>query len=123
MSIKTISKTYPGLRGYNKYHHCYFCWKMVLKMARHLEACHADEHEIASLPKKSKSSEIRNKTFEKLRNLGDLQHINILTKKIWNTNEKRKGTKDYLPCQFCLAKSCKSVHHANFDICSALMAA
>ena len=99
VSIKTISKTYPGLRDNNKYHHCYFCGKMVLEMARHLEACHADEHEIASLPKKSNSSEIRNKTFEKLRNLGDLQHINILTKKIWNTNNWKKGKVPKTTCR------------------------
>ena len=50
---------------------------------RHFEACHADEHEIASLPQKSKkSSEKRNKTCEKLKNLKDFQqNINVLTKK------------------------------------------
>ena len=55
-------------------------------MARHLEACHADEHEIASLPEKSKTqSDIRNKTFEKLSNLGNFhQNINVLTKKSGN---------------------------------------
>ena len=104
VSIQTISKTYPGQRDYSKY----FCGKMVMKMARHLEACHADEHEITSLPEKSKSSsDIRNKTLEKLSNLGNFhQNINVLTKKSGNLIIGKRAKKR--------AKKLKNTYHANF---------
>ena len=79
-----------------------------MKMARHLEACHADEHEITSLPEKSKSSsDIRNKTFEKLSKLGNFhQNINALTKKSGNLLiGKRAKTR---------AKKLKNTYDANF---------
>ena len=104
VSIQTISKTYPGQRDYSKY----FSGKMVMKMARHLEACHADEHEITSLPEKSKSSsDIRNKTFEKLSKLENFhQNINALTKKSGNLIiGKRAKTR---------AKKLKNTYDANF---------
>ena len=107
VSIQTISKTYPGQRDYIKYHHCYFYGKTAMKMARYLEACHADEHEIASLPEKSKSSsDIRNKTFEIEQFWKFPSKYQCFNKKsgtlIIGKRASGNEAKDYLPCLFCL---------------------
>ena len=74
-------------------------------MARHLEACHADEHEIASLPEISKSSsDIRNKTFE-------IEQFRKFPSKYQCFN-KKSGT--LIIGKRASGKEAKTTYHANF---------
>lgn len=91
----------------NKKHCCFYCNKLVAKLARHLERKHINEIDVTkilSFPKKSKSRLV---LIEKLRNQGNFQHNteilkigkgNIIPKK---RPKKSELIDDYLPCDKC----------------------
>ena len=105
-----------------KKHACYYCGKLVVNIAEHLESMHSDQSAVRSAliyPTKSKTRALK---WDQLRRLGDFEH---------NTEVLRSGhgniipvkhpgkdipATDFLPCSFCygfywkkkLSRHCKT---------------
>nr|CAI5859610.1 unnamed protein product [Callosobruchus analis] len=107
--IECTKKTKQGKRVYDKRHACYFCFKQVGKVARHLTLVHKEEHEVAKLMALSESSKERREGFLCLLRAGDYYHnCNVLTTKQGELILSRRPTVllqkigDYVPCPNCL---------------------
>lgn len=94
---------------YNKKQSCYFCGKLVSKIARHYQECHAKEREVAIAMSFNKKSPERAKQLEKLRLLGNYHH-NMKVLEIGEgelivmrrpSNNESCDPKDFLPCSYC----------------------
>ena len=93
-------------RIYDKKHCCFFCNKFYAKMARHLEQCHKNESEVASILCLSKKSKSRKAKFLHIMKKGDFCH----NKEVHVTKQgsliPRKRTTNmtnnsHLPCPHC----------------------
>nr|CAI5821174.1 unnamed protein product [Callosobruchus analis] len=107
--IECTKKTKQGKRVYDKRHACYFCFKQVGKVARHLTLVHKEEHEVAKLMALCESSKERREGFLCLLRAGDYYHnCNVLTTKQGELILSRRPTVllqkigDYVPCPNCL---------------------
>ena len=61
-------------RVYDKKQDCYYCVKLVCKIARHYEQKHPSERQVAIALSFNKGSPTRKKQLEKLRLLGSYHH-------------------------------------------------
>lgn len=108
----------------NKGHACYFCQKIILNSARHLEVVHGSETEVAKVLAMQKNSKARKDAFAVLVRSGDFYHnMDVLSIKKGElilirrpTVAESKLTKysDYGPCPHCLGFMLKKHiwHHA-----------
>lgn len=118
IQVQSVSASYRGLRDYTKEHCCFFCEKMVLKMARHLLACHSDKIEVKAIPSlppegsSLDSTEVerikvkRAEALDRLRNLGDFNHnVNAIAEGsgtlIVGKRNRHTSVSEYLPCSGC----------------------
>ncbi|KAK3745627.1 hypothetical protein QZH41_011480, partial [Actinostola sp. cb2023] len=104
--VRSIHKTEH--RIYDKRQSCYFCNKMVAKIARHLESSHNTVSEVAEALSFTKGSKERKKELERLRLKGNYYHnIKVLETKqgeiipYRRSKLKMKAT-DFIPCPSCL---------------------
>ena len=97
-------------RVYDKKQSCYYCGKLVSKIARHYEQKHQSEREVAIAISFNKGSPTRKKHFEKLRLLGNYHHnLTVLETGKGELILKRRPSShgkcnpsDFLPCHYCL---------------------
>ena len=98
---------FAGVGAIAKKHACYYCRKVVVNLAEHLENMHSDQPAVQSAlvyPTKSKARALK---WDELRRLGDFEH---------NTEVLRSGhgyifpvrlpgkdipASDFVPCSFC----------------------
>lgn len=110
MLVRCTQKKEGKGRVYDKKQACYYCGKLVCKIARHYEQKHQSEREVAIALSFSKGSPTRKKHLEKLRLLGNYHHnVTVLETGKGELILKRRPTSaekcipdDYLPCNYCL---------------------
>ncbi|CAJ1069453.1 uncharacterized protein LOC117818719 isoform X2 [Xyrichtys novacula] len=104
---------------YRKKNYCPFCTKSVSKMARHFEAIHSDQPEVAVAFQYPKLSKERQKIWNRLVNQGNFAHNKTVLKtgKGQLTAKKRPvltgQAQDFLHCLYCrglFAKKCLRRH-------------
>ncbi|KAJ8964936.1 hypothetical protein NQ314_004515 [Rhamnusium bicolor] len=129
-SIKIkAAKHYDGKRVRNKRHSCYFCQKLIIHMAQHLELCHGKELGVAKLLAMAKNSKSRKEGFLELVRAGDFFHnCNVVSAKEGELILVRRPTKNealtytyrnYGPCPHCLGYMLKKHlwHHIKKKCC------
>ena len=110
MLVRCTQKKEGKGRVYDKKQACYYCGKLVCKIARHYEQKHQSEREVAIALSFNKGSPTRKKHLEKLRLLGNYHHnLTVLETGKGELILKRRPTSaekcipdDYLPCNYCL---------------------
>jgi len=130
-----LSKKYStGKRIWDKVHSCWYCYRLVPKLVRHLEICHSKEADVAALLSHTKKDAARVLLCERLTRMGDYYH-NL---QVLNTNQGELiilrspseldgvcfDVKDYVPCPACLGfvtmtdlwRHCMRCHHIKSDI-------
>ncbi|XP_069034183.1 uncharacterized protein [Embiotoca jacksoni] len=94
-------------RVYDKRNYCVFCFKSVIKMARHLETVHCDKAEVAAAFQFPKHSKERQKIWNKLTNQGNFAHNKDVLRTGKGHLAVRKRPKitgqahDFLHCLYC----------------------
>ena len=111
VTVKGADAKTTGKRAriYDKRQSCYYCRKIVCKVARHYQTVHAKEKEVAKALKFRKNSNDRKKELERLRLLGNYQHnLRVLETKCGQLIVVRRPSKseeingkDFLPCSHC----------------------
>ena len=97
-------------RVFDKKQACYYCGKLVCKIARHYEQKHHSEREVAIAISFRRGCPTRKKHFEKLRLLRNYHHnLTVLETgkgelilKRRPSCDKKCNPSDFLPCQYCL---------------------
>ena len=108
--VRCTQKTEGQGRVYDKKQACYYCGKLLCKIARHYEQKHPSEREVAIALSFNKGSPTRKKQLEKLRLMGNYHHnVTVLETGKGELILKRRPTSadkcipdDYLPCNYCL---------------------
>lgn len=108
----TVDMYVPG--SSEKAHYCYYCFKSISKMARHLESCHKSEAEVAKVLLLPKKSDDRCRQFERIMCAGDFSHNTevlrsgsgrlLVMRRPTDTEcaERDIAPSDYVPCPGCL---------------------
>ena len=107
--IKCVAKTEHNNRKFDKSQCCFYCDKLVSKIARHYLNVHKDGLEVAKIAALPFGKE-REKLLEELRHKGNYYHnVKVLEKKSGQLIvARRPGPKeevdpqDFLPCPHCL---------------------
>ncbi|KAJ3650275.1 hypothetical protein Zmor_021973 [Zophobas morio] len=110
VSVTYNRKTKTGDRVYDKKHVCYFCYKSIGKITRHLIIMHSKEIEVARLLSLDAKSAERKEGFLCILRAGDYYHnIEVLTSRKGNLILSRRPNdkdsllyKKYGPCPNCL---------------------
>ena len=110
MSLRCVQRNENKTRIYDKRQACYYCGKLVTKIARHYEQKHESEREVTIALSFNKGSPNRKKHLEKLRLLGNYHH-NLTVLEVGKgelivsrrpSTTKRCNPNDFLPCGHCL---------------------
>jgi len=110
VSLRCAQRNENRTRIYDKKQACYYCGKLLTKVARHYEQKHESEREVAIALSFNKGSPNRKKHLEKLRLLGNYHH-NMTVLKVGKgelivsrrpSTTERCNPNDFFPCEHCL---------------------
>lgn len=105
-----MTKTEDSTRVYDKKQACYYCEKIVAKIARHYMTVHKDKAEVCKALSYPKKSSERQRELERLRLRGNYHHnIKVIETKKGPfipvrrpTENENLNVSDFLPCPSCL---------------------
>ena len=111
--ITVVETNNRASRSYDKKYHCFFCQKIVSKIARHLESQHKNEQDVA-LIMAEKNKKKRRQMWTVLRNKGNHVHnIEVFEKGagaivVVHRPNYSVPASSFVPCQFCYGYYSKS---------------
>ncbi|XP_033730885.1 uncharacterized protein LOC117320396 [Pecten maximus] len=118
IKVTPVSHGMNGQRVYDKRQACYYCGQLFAKISEHLENKHKDQMEVARIIAMKKGSKERTLAWKKIRNMGNFQHVSIMSTHDQNDNDLQlivdrrpknvRSLKEFLPCSFCLGFFLKS---------------
>ncbi|XP_066596703.1 putative leucine-rich repeat-containing protein DDB_G0290503 [Prorops nasuta] len=108
-----------------KRHNCFYCNKLVVKIARHLEVRHSKEADVQAFLKLRKKSKERSILIADIRKKGDYNYNTNKTVNNGNlivlrlpSKDKNRSTNDYIACANCKGHYMRSSIRHHFAKCT-----